>query len=914
MILPLHIRHDPACDAQAAAWFLPGNAADRWLEELSRCGLAILETRLFLVPRSLNDRTPAGVLVVPSTTARPSKTPAGMPCQLIAERLFIPADAALEPPVAESELRRLSMLPVLFFHPVLGLSGFEVESTLRVNDFLERPADLQSSWNAARPGAQALPNLSIVIISEPPSFDTIFGEAEDEIGSDPHAELPPAPDEPKQTPLSRGRRGLRRIVATGISRVMNHVPESASQRTWINDLEDWAKRQLQAVSDDLDRLRSKELHRLLRLLETDPEAGLRHAIPLNNFAHRGKVPPGAQLGPRSLQFDPNRIGGKPTDTWSVPHDLHELLRRRYREMANREMQLGRYRRAAYIFAELLSDLPSAANAFKQGRLFREAALLYQEHLRNPLEAARCLAEGGLLLEAIERYENLGRWMDVADLHERAGNRAGAEAALRRVVADYVSQQDIIAAAKITEERLHQPEESLQMLLNAWPQFAQAIACLGAAFQLLGRMNKHDVALEHLAQVKREGAPSRLAIPLVSTLAAVAREYPHDAVRHAAADFCRVSIAQQLQRPACTSGDAAQLLQHLIQLAPHDRILSRDAHRYLADRRASDLRIRRVTPPPLPGKKLVEIRRFELPRGIQWLQLRREWLWFFVLGLTPNGLTLLRGVWEGEFQNLEWEIPPEVGRSGLIFEPTLERGKAVAFARVDGIPLQEKRFAASDLFFNQDCVVGQPSWLPSQASPIAVGEDSAWSVHVAGGRAILSSYDKRRGQLQTTVDITTELLAGAARTGDTRLCITTVDNTVAIGLGNRLVWTRGDGGLTRVELPGQAIHVVGTLPNTRRGVAVMMDHGAIIYWAGADSCMELDRDIEAPLATFIPGGPFVLASGPQLILLDVDSGGVRSVARMEMDGREAIGLSGTCNPGEVAVLYKGGLMVVYRSNV
>src|SRR6202000_772153 len=143
--------------------------------------------------------------------------------------------------------------------------------------------------------------------------------------------------------------------------------------------------------------------RLLHLLDTDPEAGLRHAIPMNDFAHRGVAPPGGRLGTHSLDFDPRKLGGGPAGFWNVPQNLREVLRRRYREMADREMQLGRHRRAAYIYAELLGDLVSAANALKQGRLFREAALLYEDHLRNPLEAARCLAAGGLLAGAIERY-------------------------------------------------------------------------------------------------------------------------------------------------------------------------------------------------------------------------------------------------------------------------------------------------------------------------------------------------------------------------------------------------------------------------------------------------------------------------------------------------------------------------------
>ena len=190
------------------------------------------------------------------------------------------------------------------------------------------------------------------------------------------------------------------------------------------------------------------------------------------------------MGPRSLNFDPRRLGGGPADFWNLPGKLQEILRRRYRETADREMQLGRYRRAAYIYAQLLGDLVSAANAFKQGLLFREAALVYEEHLKNPLEAARCLAEGGFLAEAIEHYEKLDRWLDIADLQKRAGNLAAVENAIRRVVNERLSQGDILGAAKLVEEKLQASDEALEMLLGAWPSSHQAASCVSAAFQIL----------------------------------------------------------------------------------------------------------------------------------------------------------------------------------------------------------------------------------------------------------------------------------------------------------------------------------------------------------------------------------------------------------------------------------------------
>ncbi|HLX69894.1 MAG TPA: hypothetical protein VKV04_09740, partial [Verrucomicrobiae bacterium] len=455
----LQLRHDAALESAPAAWFLPGASVERWLEELTRSGLATMETRLFVVPVSIEDRSPAGLLVVPASAESVVDPPAGIACRLVGRRLFVPLDAILYPAVTDSELNQLCVLPVSFFHPVFGLSGFEEEARLRVSDLIETPEEKVASWNSARPGAPGLQELSAIVLLQPPSVEDIFGGAEDEIGTEPLADLPPAPDEPKDNPLSKAGRKIRWIFAKGASEVMRHVPHTALERTWINDVEDWARQQMTGVNKQLEQLRNKELHRLLHLLDTDPEAGLRQAIPLSGFANRGIAPPGGRLGNRSLNFDPSRIGGRAADFWNVPSDLQNVLRRRYREMADREMQLGRHRRAAYVYAELLGDLVSAANAFKQGRLFREAALLYEEHLRNPLEAARCLAEGGLLAEAIERYEKLGRWLDVADLYERMGDETAAREAIRRVIQESLGRNDILTAAKLTEERLHEPDEA-----------------------------------------------------------------------------------------------------------------------------------------------------------------------------------------------------------------------------------------------------------------------------------------------------------------------------------------------------------------------------------------------------------------------------------------------------------------------
>jgi hypothetical protein len=92
---------------------------------------------------------------------------------------------------------------------------------------------------------------------------------------------------------------------------------------------------------------------------------------------------------------------------------------------------------------------------------------------------------------------------------------------------------------------------------------------------------------------------------------------------------------------------------------------------------------------------------------------------------------------------------------------------------------------------------------------------------------------------------------------------------------------------------------------------MMKHGAVMHWRGTQELIELDRDIESPRAAFVPGGPLVLVSGSQGILLEVDARGVHGVTRFELTSKNPIGVCSTSNPGQFAVLDAKGEMVVYQ---
>jgi len=893
--------------AAPTAWFFPGASAEHWVEELGRCGLAEANTRLFVVPRSTTERSAAGLLVLPPPGLAPKETPAGVACRSTG-RLFLPLDGVLHPPITETEAQALFPLPVNFIHPTLGLTAFEEEATRRVWDLLEPPEECVEQWNRARAGAAPLPELSGVLLTSPPSLQDIFGDAPNEIGSASPRSLPPSLGEPKDTASAESGRKLKEWFLHSLSGALRSLPHKGARQTWVNHLERWTKDKLSGLGEQLEQLRNKELNRLLKLLESDPEAGLRHAIPLNQLPHRGLAPPGARLGSRTPDFNAARLGGRAADFWEISPDLREVLQRRYREMADREMQLGRHRRAAFIYAELLGDLLSAARALKQGRFFREAALLYEERLQNPLEGARCFAEAGLLQEAIERYEKLGKWLEAAELYERLGKPDLAAAAIQREINERLVQGDLLGAARLQDERLHQPEEALELLLGGWAASRQAAGCFSAALRLFARLALHQRALENLVRLRRSPLSRALLHPLLTALAEPAQTYPHASVRHEAADLTRALVSRELIRKELQGADAGALLEHLIRLTPSDPLVARDANRYLSDLRARQLRVQRVSPPPLPGKRPELRRRIELPRQIEWLALRTEWHWFYALGITPNRVTLLRGIWEGEFQSLSWAGPEGQVRRGLIFEPTAQRGEAVALATSSGLTFNPKRFPAADLFYGRECIAGTPEWLRPNGFPFAFGDETVWSAHVANERAILSSHTKQ-GQLLKTTDLTRELLENMEEMPATALCLLALPDGAAIALGSRLLIVRA-AEIVSLDLPGAALRLVPTLLHTRPGVAILSEHGACMHWLGSEQIIELERDIPNPSAAFVPGGPLVIASDKRLILLDVDGHGVKSVTRMELP-RSAVAVSGTASPGQFAVLSANGELQIFR---
>jgi tetratricopeptide (TPR) repeat protein len=375
--------------------------------------------------------------------------------------------------------------------------------------------------------------------------------------------------------------------------------------------------QFHKLAAALEDRRHREINRLLSLLKNNPDEGLRYALPLTGDAPRGLAPPSADLSARDVNFTLSGLGGggRPADAWNLSYDLQRQLRDQYRALATRELQLGRHRRAAYVFAELLGDFAAAASALRQGRHFREAATLYLDRLHDQKAAADCLRDGGLPLEAIPLYELLGHHETVAELYTQVGQLEAAATAYRRVVADLRARGDALKAAKILEEKLAAPRDALAALDAAWPDTPQGPACLAESFRLLARLDDSDEIHARLRRCRDARLPVGLVPPLANVLTEVAATSPAAPTRRLAQDAAKVVIGRHLLTAA--GPEARALVDCLPALSPADRLLPRDAYRYaqsLQPRPGLPIpRVPMATPPrrvPLAPRVVAE---FILPR-------------------------------------------------------------------------------------------------------------------------------------------------------------------------------------------------------------------------------------------------------------------------------------------------------------
>lgn len=926
-----------------AAWFIPGDDPRVWLEELAVWQIPLDEARLCPLPQSASGGRACGVLVIPPPDSVPRVTIRAEAYGLCASQLYLPILARLDPPASEAEIEAALLNELAVWHPGAGLVGFEEADVIGVADLLAPPGERSCVWDLARPGRAPPPRLTAILTPAPPAFEESLADWRDDIGSRPVEALPPGSRESLSSRLARLPRKailavaclmlilaiaylvsnwpaapftllevvmwlalalllarlLPSLVAAGMASasdpLFRHI---ATMPAWAKKLAGWANRKLQQVGQSLAAARHKEIDRLLQLLDSDPDGGLRYALPMSDFGRRWAGPPGTRLPARDTSFRLERLGGGgAADPWEIEQQQRQALKRRYRELANREMRLGRHRRAAYIFAELLGDLSAAASALEQGGHDREAAALYRDRLGLPLAAARCLERCGSWQEALDIYRDQQQFEKAAELLTRLDRPDEAAVMYRRAADRFAAQGDRPRAAKLLEEKLAAVDEAGFLLAAAWPATPQGAVCLGELFKLFGRHGRHEQAAAMIARLRDERGSRVQLGRAVSVLVDVARSYPEAAARHQAAETVRVSAGGRL--PQADLDEAAALVGAVRALVPQDELLGRDAARWLA----------RLRKPTVPAKasvrssprqvKIVETGGFQLPSDVTYKTLVSLPNGFIAAGFTAQGVAAVRCDFEGSFQRADWKHPL-AERQPLLLAAD-ERGHVTVMASIGGSP------------FKPQIGIGTPAWFTPETLAVAVS--SLGVIWTIDSQLLLTAFQGEALQLSSRQFSLSELgvrIEPREEPPERLAVMLARRDELFLGLGHSLIKLKND----RIQETGLSGWVrqlaAAPLVLQLRLAAGFEDHGAAVIWddLNGHEVVNIVADMARPELIFTLDGLLVAADERELHVYSTSNRSVVLRGQMAGPGRSLAGLIRGDRPGEFALLTTDGMVRRY----
>ncbi|MHA3773099.1 hypothetical protein ACXR0O_16325 [Verrucomicrobiota bacterium sgz303538] len=897
-MIEVELHLEPADDPQrpATAWLISGGDPVRWLDEITAWKIDEEKLTLFVIPKSRDDSSPAGLLVVTSQAhVTPAKLPGALPFGSVAEGFYIPVNAHLLPAATAAELKALKQHEVVVLHPALGPIGFAVEEALGVWDLLSIPSEREVEW--ANPPVELFPHPRIESISfrTEPSIQELFGPEAADIGSDSPEGLPPSKDEPRSDPLSRSLQKLRGwLGGSGKKSGRSSTSTSAFER-----MEQWVSTHMQGAARELARARSRSLMRLLEQLEKNPDEGLKRALPLSSSGlHRGIAPPAADLGNRATDFSLDRLGGGggAADFWQVPPDLLQQLRLQYMQLAERERQLGRYRRAAYIHAELLGDMLAAARVLSEGDHWREAAVLYRDHLHQPLQAAECFVKARMIPEAVELYEQAHAYEPLAALYVRLGEQEKATATYRRWVSQLVDERKLLQAAAILEQQLHERNEALALLEGAWPDSPEAIRCLERYFGLRGSAGEHGESMKSLRRLAGGPVLQHRVLPLLRVLSGLQTTYTDRATRTLAEELGR----QQIARCLTVSEDDTirrMAVRLLPTLAPDDRLLTHDANRFLDQHKPKTPSVPEVKKRPevitLAGThsaNLELLAEFRLPTGrTQWLRAAPVSGGFCAAGIVRGGVELIRSSFDGDTQTVRWhgsELPDQTIPEFLLCS-AVGTGEYIFLGAVHAPPLSEHEIPESDAF--SSAKVGSPGWLADPVSSAAFGPDrTLWVLRPTPTGAVISGFQER-GQLVASFPAPPITLA--VRVNDAvaprmpRMHLAVAGQDVLFAAGSTLHKCGSSTRTTLAEFEETIVGLEASPPWGAPHVAILLESRIAICWLGVHQgrVHVIDIDMPGAVTGFTSDRLLVAMTRENGFLFDCDSRGRLRSARFGWNG-------------------------------
>jgi tetratricopeptide (TPR) repeat protein len=682
--MKLRLVPDTKNQGPVRAAFLRGRDPARWLGVLEQWGVASNRLECYVASASRAEVQAGGLFVVwdPSTKVELSELAA--PYVQLADGLFIPAFSGLFPAATREELDQLTVYDRQLMHPVFGFMGFNKSDRLDLIDLLELPVPGATQWDLGREGRPAPVRIASIQLDMPPGADVIR-----DLGKDiDRQSLKDIPASPK---TGEGKGVGDQLMKKAMDWARNLRDKNSDKEkqgegsgNFAGRFGAWMTERLEA----LERRRQQEIDRLMNLLDRDPEEALRYSIPLDGkYKGRGQAPPSSRLNRRSwIGFNLGDLGGGlPVENWNLGDRYYEL-RKKYLAMAKRLMEEGKFRKAAYVYAHLLSDYHAAANALEQGKFYREAAALYKDHLNNPSKAAECLENGGLLLEAIEIYIELKRNLKVGDIFVKLDRWEQAQEYYEKAIQEKLKEFDYLAAAALCVEKLKNNSRAQSILLEAWKKNYSGEACLRRYFELAASREINDLPVR-INEVYQDHTKYGQSEAFVNVLIYVVGKYRNEEVE----STCR-ELAFQLIAQEYANRNKETILSKLPLFWKNDRLIRSDVSRFI--HRQSETKKR-------SNKKGNE--RFELVATqrldghVSWIDAINYRDELLLLAKKNNQLYLVRNNWKGHSEYFSWTLSEPLVTNDIAFAHHLDSAESLIIGAPLHVPLDVKRLPDNRVF-------------------------------------------------------------------------------------------------------------------------------------------------------------------------------------------------------------------------
>ena len=730
MKLTIHPTSQPI-HRPVASFIRGGNPAD-WLQEISRYGLPLTTMDCYVLPQSIRSVEAAGLLVIFKEKAIAKKLTLPDAYGVLADKLYLPVQAQLHPQLSEAELQKLLLWPVQVYHPIIGFVSFEEKDKLDFTRLFTWTLPQKTTWRQAHSGLPARPGLQQILVAQP-TPEEIIEQVKEELQTKPLEDIPGGGEAP-DTLLGKIAEDVKDTFFTGLSAVLRLMDKlmpqdaggggnsgsnggngssagslSGGKDGWLQKLTNWVNKNL----DDIEKKRQTELQRLMNLFDTDVDEALQYAIPLDSpYLNRGQATPGATLGRRDTSFSLGKLGGgRSVDGWDLG-DYYQNLRNKYLASAQAAIAKGDFKKAAYVYAHLLGDYNSAANVLMQGGYYREAAALYKDHLKNSIAAAECLEKGGLLSEATALYLQLARLEKAGDLYRQMEQEEKAIHCYEQEATGLVTNDDHLEAARIINEKMGEPVQARQTLLQGWEYGNKAEACLKKYYDLVAAAEGEDL-VQHLKTVyaKAPAADSRFLNVLV-----------HVRERYTGVETASKKIAYAIMSQQAANGITANLHQ-LKSFLPQDKFITGDTSRYISSQKKPTIS------KPDEGIKLNS--------AVEWLDATYYRNQLIAIGILNGHLRLARANWYGNVEYYSWV--QSVGSNRQFSFPNKNPLSKTILLRTTGATSFEKKVLPKNRYFTDEIVVESPTWVDNVSYAVAV--ENGFAVLERTQSPVLHFYNK-----------------------------------------------------------------------------------------------------------------------------------------------------------------------------